>query len=169
MGLIYRNTTLLRRATPDGGRETRMDGIDDADEPGLSPAQYVAIAAFRHRLRRFLAFSASAAGEAGLPPQQHQALLAIAGHQGEAPPSVGLLAEQLLIAPHTAAELASRMVSAGLMTKAPSEQDRRRVELALTPKARALLERLTAAHLRELKSLEPELIRSLSRLTRKAG
>jgi DNA-binding MarR family transcriptional regulator len=131
---------------------------------GLSKEQYAAIAAFRYELRRFLAFSAAAAAKVGLPPQQHQALLAIAGHAGV--PSVGTLAEQLLIAPHTAAELVARMAEAALVTKTPSAQDRRRVDLALTPKAEALLQRLTAAHLEELGTLEPALTRALGRMHR---
>lgn len=133
---------------------------------GLSKDQYAAIAAFRFELRRFLAFSEGAATAFGLPAQQHQALLAIAGHAG--PFTVGGLAEHLLVAPHTATELASRMAEAGLVTKTTSSQDRRRVELALTPKAETLLHRLTSAHLDELKTLEPALARALGRLSRPA-
>jgi DNA-binding MarR family transcriptional regulator len=127
----------------------------------LSSEQYRSIAAFRHQLRRFLSFSEAAAAAAGLPTQQHQALLAIAGHIRSEPPSVGELAEQLIIAPHTAAELVSRMVEAGLLTKSPSTVDRRRQELLLTPQAEALLARLTAAHLQELRSLKSALLQAL--------
>ncbi|MGH7016496.1 MAG: MarR family transcriptional regulator, partial [Caulobacteraceae bacterium] len=67
---------------------------------GLSRAQYAAIADFRHELKRFLVFSASAAAAAGLPSQQHQALLAIAASEERL--SVGALAERLLVAPHSA-------------------------------------------------------------------
>ena len=133
-------------------------------EGGLTRTQYAAIAAFRFELRRFLAFSEAAAARAGLPSQQHQALLAIAGHAGTEPPSVGTIAEQLLVAPHTAAELVSRMAEAALVTKTPSRQDRRRMELALTDKAAVLLRQLTAAHLDELKMLEPTLTRAIGRL-----
>lgn len=133
---------------------------------GLSPEQYAAIADFRFRLRRFLAFSAEAAAEAGLPPQQHQALLAIAGHAGAEAPSVGMLARHLLVAANSAAELVQRMEQGGLVTKAPSTDDRRRTELALTPKAEAILRRLTVAHLDELRVLEPALMRALGRLDR---
>ena len=107
----------------------------------LSRAQYVSIAAFRHQLRRFLSFSEAAANAAGLPAQQHQALLAIAGHPGPTPPTVGTLADQLLIAPQTVAELVSRMAEADLITKIPSATDRRRLHLTLTGKASALLAR----------------------------
>lgn len=130
----------------------------------LTAAQFTAIAAFRYELRRFLAFSEQAAAEVGLPAQQHQALLAIMGRAS--PPSIGQLAELLLIAPHTAAELVARMVEAGLVIKAPCPLDRRRAELTLTPKAEALLDRLTPAHLEELKTLEPALARALGKLSR---
>lgn len=135
----------------------------DPDQ-GLSVQQFAAIAAFRYELRRFLAFSEAAAAEVGLPAQQHQALLTLMGH--DRAPSIGLLAEQLLIAPHTAAELVARMAEAGLVEKAPSPQDRRRMELTVTPKARALMHRLTAAHVRELETLEPALATALGRLSR---
>ena len=133
---------------------------------GLSSAQFAALAAFRFELRRFLAFSEAAAAGAGVPPQQHQALLAIAGHVGENRPSIGQLAEHLMIAPHTAGELVHRMIDAGLVVKTVSARDRRRMELALTPKARTLLDRLTVAHLEELRTLEPALARALGRLSR---
>lgn len=135
-------------------------------EPGLSSEQYAAIADFRYQLRRFLVFSEGAAMKAGLPPQQHQALLAIAGHRGGEPPSVGVLARQLLIAPNTAAELVHRMEQGGLLTKTASVDDRRRTELGLTPKAEAILRRLTAAHLEELRVLEPALMRALGGIDR---
>lgn len=128
---------------------------------GLSRDQYAALADFRYRLRRFLAFSEAAAARAGLPSQQHQALLTLAGHRGRSPATVGLLAEQLLIAPHTAAELVARMVEAGLLTKTRGHEDRRRVELDLTPRAAELLETLTDAHLEELRHLGPALVAAL--------
>ena len=129
----------------------------------LTAMDYAAIAAFRLELRRFLLFSETAAARLGLPPQQHQALLAIAGHAGAGRPSVGTIAQQLLIAPHTAAELVSRMVQAGLVTKAAAPEDQRRIELSLTPKADRKLRQLTAAHLHELENLEPALSRALKR------
>jgi DNA-binding MarR family transcriptional regulator len=137
-----------------------------ADRGILGRAQYAAIATFRYELRRFLAFSEAAAAAEGLPAQQHQALLAVAGHQGPEPPTVGTIADQLLVAPHTAAELVARMEKANLLTKTPSLHDRRRVELTLTPQAQAVLGRLTAAHVEELTILEPALERALGRLGR---
>jgi DNA-binding MarR family transcriptional regulator len=141
-------------------------GDDGGEEGGLTRAQYVALASFRYELRRFMAFSETAAHGAGLPAQQHQALLAIAGFTGDGAPTVGTLSERLMIAPHTATELTARMVEAGLINKIPSREDRRKVRLALTPKAEALLADLSTAHLKELKSLEPALTAALARLAR---
>ncbi|WP_336487333.1 MarR family winged helix-turn-helix transcriptional regulator [Methylobacterium nigriterrae] len=128
------------------------------EDPTLAQADYAALAAFRQALRRFLAFSKAAARRAGLPPQQHQALLAIKG--AEPPVSVGQLAESLIIAPHTAAELADRLDAAGLVTRSPSAADRRRVELALTEKAEGVLRTLSEAHRTELRAVGP-LLREL--------
>ena len=139
-----------------------MSAAQGTPSERLSQSQYAALADFRHRLRRFLAFSEAAAARAGLPTQQHQAMLTLAGHAGRSPATVGLLAEQLLIAPHTAAELVARMVEAGLLTKARGTADRRRVELSLTPRATEILGILTDAHLEELRHLGPALIAALN-------
>ena len=136
-----------------------MMAVENQASVALGARDYAAIAAFRYQLRRFLAFSEAAAAAVGLPPQQHQALLAMAGRG--APVSVGWLAEQLLIAPHTATELAARMVEAGLVTKTASAADRRRMDLVPTGHAQDLLNRLTGAHLEELKTLEPALVSAL--------
>lgn len=130
--------------------------------PPLRPEQYASLAAFRYQLRQFLSFSEAAAAAVGLPSQQHQALLAVAGHQGKGAPTVGTLAERLIIAPQTAAELVARMVTTGLLAKTQASTDRRRQELTLTAKAATLLEQLTEVHLRELANLEPVLRQALA-------
>lgn len=144
-------------------QESNGSEIEPEQELGLLRSRYAALASFRLQLRHFLAFSEAAATKVGVPPQQHQALLAIAGHAGTEPPSVGVIAKQLLIAPNSAAELVSRMVEAGLLEKTPSSQDRRRTELSLTQTASDLLRRLTAAHIEELKTLEAALTRALGK------
>jgi DNA-binding MarR family transcriptional regulator len=140
--------------------------MSDPDPAGLSRQHYAAIAAFRFELRRFLAFSEQAAAGHGLPAQQHQALLAIAGHLGPRGPTVGLVAEQLMIAPASAVELVSRMVAAGLLSKRSDPEDRRRAVLEITAAGESVLRRLTHAHLQELRVLEPALARALRRLAR---
>lgn len=138
-----------------------------ADPKPLGDADYTRLADFRHALRRFLEFSENAAAAEGLTPQQHQALLAIRGNP--APSSnVGYLAERLRIRPNTAAELAQRLESGGLITRRTSESDRRSVELALTETGMRKLEFLTRAHRAELKQLSPEIVALFQDLEKEA-
>ncbi|OCJ12933.1 MarR family transcriptional regulator [Rhizobium sp. AC44/96] len=130
----------------------------------LSHADYQALSNLRFTLRRFMDFSASAAQEAGLPPQQHQALLAIKGHPDRERMTVGMLAERLLIAPHSATELVGRLSKAGLVDRRQDEADRRKQTLELTAKADLILQQLSQVHLREVRELAPQLIELLTRL-----
>jgi DNA-binding MarR family transcriptional regulator len=116
----------------------------------LTLEQYRALAGFRYQLRRFLAFSTREAEAAGLAPQQYQALLAIKGHAGDQPITVGELADQLLVRQHTTAELVNRMEGANLVRRAPAAGDNRRVAVLLTPRGEDALRSLAAVHLREL-------------------
>lgn len=127
----------------------------------VTERDYEALATFRRALRRFLAFSEAAARTAGIPPQQHQALLAIKGRAGEPAVTVGMLARDLLIAPHTAAELVDRLARAGLLTRRRNPAERRKVELVLTERADNVLRGLSEAHLAELRAIGPLLIEQL--------
>lgn len=102
--------------------------------------------------------------EAGLTPQQHQALLAIKGFPARDYVSVGELAEQLQLRHHSAVGLVDRLVQRGLLKRMTSKQDRRRVEVRLTREGETLIGRLSAAHLKELKALGPDLKRMLERI-----
>lgn len=133
--------------------------------PGERP-DYRTLANFRQALRRFLAFSEAAARDAGLTPQQHQALLAIAGHEGGAAPGVGELAASLLLRHNSAVELVDRLEDAGLVERRPDPADGRRVRVALTPRAETLLEALSATHLEELRRMHPALRALLETLER---
>jgi DNA-binding MarR family transcriptional regulator len=130
----------------------------------LRPEDYQALAAFRHALRRFLAFSEEAARAAGLTPQQHQAILAIKGHDGVETMSVGALAAALLVRHHSAVELVDRLAAAGLVLREEDPADRRRVGLALTGKADAVLAELSRTHLAELRRSAPLLAALVRRL-----
>lgn len=130
---------------------TRRANIKTAKTRAIRDTDYKALAAFRHALRLFLAFSESAAREAGLTPQQHQALLAIKGHPSGGLVSIGDLAAQLLIRHNSAVELVSRLVGAGLVEKVANADDRRQVIVVLTDEAEAVLDLLSASHLTELR------------------
>jgi len=120
-------------------------------EKPIRATDYRRLAEFRHALRRFLAFSEAAARQAGITPQQHQALLAIKGAPKPEAVTVGYLAGQLLLQPNSAAELVDRMVNCGLLTRQEAPDDRRRVVLTFTPSADKALHALSAAHIRELR------------------
>jgi len=119
----------------------------------LSKVEYESLAAFRYSLRRFLKFSEEAAEAVGLTPQQHQALLAIKGFPGRDFVTNGELAEHLQIKHHSAVGLANRLEAQGLISRKHSESDRREVYVTLTRSGSELLEKLTAAHREELKSV----------------
>ncbi|CUX64223.1 MULTISPECIES: MarR family winged helix-turn-helix transcriptional regulator [Agrobacterium] len=127
-------------------------------------SEYEALAVFRHTLKKFMDFSTSAAQAAGVPPQQHQALLAIKGLPLGEVMTVGLLAERLLIAPHSATELAGRLLSGGFITREADPSDRRRQTLQLTEKADQAMAHLSAIHLTEIREMAPQLIAILSEL-----
>jgi DNA-binding MarR family transcriptional regulator len=121
------------------------------------------LAEFRHALRLFLAASSAAVRVAGLTPQQHQTLLAIKSRGGRGM-SVGELAEQMLLRPHSAGELVERLCRTGLAGRAPDPKDGRRVIVRLTGKADTILDRLTVTHVAELNRVRPALARLLEQL-----
>lgn len=121
----------------------------------LADADFERLAEFRYLLRHFMIFSEDAAERAGLTAQQHQALLAIKGFGGERPMTVGDVAKRLGIRHHSAVGLIDRLLTKSLVKRRTGLKDRRQVLLNLTPKAEALLARLSAAHRNELKRLAP--------------
>jgi DNA-binding MarR family transcriptional regulator len=123
----------------------------------ITKSQYELLAELRRALRRFQLFSREAARASGLTAQQHQALLAIKGFPGRDYLSIGELAERLQVRHHSAVGLVDRLARQGLARRAPSEADRRRVEVRLTARGEAKIERLSAAHIRELRQLGPGL------------
>jgi DNA-binding MarR family transcriptional regulator len=129
----------------------------------LSQGDYETLAAFRYELRRFLQFSEQAAKSVGLTPQQHQALLAIrAAPVGGL--AIGELAEQLFVQPHSASELADRLIAQDLLKRETAGDDRRRTCLRLTPAAIERLDRLSPAHRAEVVRMRPTLNSILRRL-----
>ncbi|HVO01547.1 MAG TPA: MarR family transcriptional regulator [Candidatus Cybelea sp.] len=140
----------------------RAKATAEAATPSME--DYRALALFRYTLRKFLEFSAEAAREVGLTPQQHQALLSIKGYPERETVTVGELAERMLLKHHSTVELVDRLVELGLVKRATDPEDRRRVFLSLTPKSRKLLVSLSAAHLEELRRFRPVFSGLLERL-----
>jgi DNA-binding MarR family transcriptional regulator len=114
---------------------------------------YELLLTFRTRLREFDQWSRAAAEEQGLTHAQHQLLLAIRGNRSEPGPTIGDIADALLVKHHTASELVSRAQDLGLVERHRDEQDSRRVHLRLTEKGSAALQKLTAVHLEEVRRL----------------
>ena len=135
-------------------------------EAPILKKHYEALASLRHALRRFLNFSQEEARKAGLTPQQHQALLALRGFPGRDYASVGELAERLQLRHHSTVGLVDRLAGRGLLRRSPSALDGRKVELRLTAKGEKVIQRLSAAHLRELRQFGPELRRLISSISR---
>jgi DNA-binding MarR family transcriptional regulator len=124
----------------------------------LGHADYERLLEFRTGLRTFLAWSKAQAAQAGLPPSQHQLLLAIRGHaEHDRGPTIGDVARYLLVKPHSAAELASRAEKAGLVKRRRDSDDGRVVRLELTQKGADKLESISTATLKELERMGPRL------------
>jgi DNA-binding MarR family transcriptional regulator len=119
----------------------------------LETPDYRKLLRFRDGLRTFLKWSEEQAHAAGMTPAQHQLLLAIRGHAETEPPTVGDVAEHLLLQHHSAVGLVDRAEHAGLVRRTVDANDHRVVRLSLTPKALRLLERISAANLEELRRL----------------
>ncbi|MGH9775755.1 MAG: MarR family transcriptional regulator [Candidatus Acidiferrales bacterium] len=122
---------------------------------------YRALAGLRFQIRRFLIFSEQAAQNAGLEPQQHQALLALKGLPADREPTVRALAERLQTQHHSAVELLDRLERRGLARRTRSRSDRREVLLHVTRAGEAILHKLTATHTAELRTAGPALLRAL--------
>ncbi len=139
-----------------------------ADERELverpSQEDYEALSDFRYSIRSFLEFSENAARDAGLTPQQHQALLTVKGFPPQTAVTIGDLAERLRIRHNSAVELVDRLVEAGLLVRSPDALDSRRVLLSLSDAANNVLSGLSAVHLDELSRLRPVLKGILRRI-----
>jgi DNA-binding MarR family transcriptional regulator len=124
-------------------------------------ADYRALAQFRYEIRKFLAFSESAARQAGIEPQQHQALLAIKGLPPGVEPTIGALAERLCVQHHTAVALVDKLEARGWAVRKRATSDRRQVLLSLTGKGSALLAKLSALHREQLGAVGSGMVQAL--------
>ncbi len=119
----------------------------------LTRKDFEHLLAFRTSLRRFQRWSEDQARAAGLTHVQHQLLVAIKGHPGTEPPTVGDLAGYLLLRHHSTVELVDRAEAAGLVRRVADSRDGRVVRVRLTARGDRILSKLTPAHLVELHGL----------------
>jgi DNA-binding MarR family transcriptional regulator len=127
----------------------------------LRDDEYRALAELRFRLREFLAFSEVAARTAALEPRQHQTLLALRGLPVGTRPTIGALAERLVLRHHTVVELVDRLERAKLVRRERSRENQREVLVSITPRGRATLAALSLAHREELQRTGPALVKAL--------
>ena len=129
----------------------------------MKDTDYRTLALVRAELRAFAHFTERSTGSVGLTPQQHQILLALrASDCGEL--TIGELARTMLLKPHSISGMADRLEHLGLVERLQDEQDRRRVNLRLTGKAKKLLASLGRVHKAELRRIRPLLSALLAEL-----
>ena len=116
---------------------------------------FAALLAFRTALRRFHRWSEQQAEAAGLTAAQHQLLLAVKGHDDERGPTIGEIADYLLLRHHSTVELVNRAQSAGFVERVKDTGDGRVVRVRLTTAGDKAIAKLTQLHIDELQQLEP--------------
>lgn len=135
-------------------RAEATTGRQGASIGALSKADFEILAEFRYRLRCFLRFSEEASRSSGLTPLQYQLLLQIKGFAGRQWATVGELAERLQAQHHGVVALISRCEAAGLVVRRASRDDRRRVEVHLSPAGEKCVRHLARLHRDELLSVK---------------
>jgi DNA-binding MarR family transcriptional regulator len=119
----------------------------------LSDETYSRLLSIRTGMRLFDRWSEQQAKAAGLTTAQHQLLLAIRGHRDPRGPTIGEVADYLLLRHHSVVGLVDRAEAIGLITRSRDSIDRRVVRLALTPEGAQRLEELSKLHVEQLKRL----------------
>jgi len=129
----------------------------------ISQEDVKTLAAIRRELRAFLHFSEAEATRQGVTPQQHQAMLAVAGSSGGAL-TIGELAEALLVRHHSASGLVTRLEALGLVERCATDEDARRRVVRLTAAGDRRIAALSEAHREELRRLRTMLVKLLNAL-----
>jgi DNA-binding MarR family transcriptional regulator len=119
----------------------------------MTQEDYTALLHFRTVLRHFLHWSEEQARTAGVPPGQHQLLLAVKGHDDSAGPTIGQVAEYLAVRHHSAVESVDRAQRAGHVQRVRDADDHRVIRLRLTTSGEDLIRLLSVPHLAELATL----------------
>lgn len=123
--------------------------------PRLSQSDFERLLQLRTGLRRFLRWSERQCEAVGVTPAQHQLLLAIRGHSDPAGPTVGEIADYLVLRHHSAVGWIDRAEAAGLVERVADPASGTVVRVALTPAGEAKLDLLAESHREELSHLGP--------------
>ncbi|HEY2175131.1 MAG TPA: MarR family transcriptional regulator [Mycobacteriales bacterium] len=119
--------------------------------PALTDADFQRLLKFRMTLRRFERWSDEQVAAQGLTPAWHQLMLAVRGHQDPDGPTIGDIADALLVRPHSAVELCNRVQRAGFITRNADPRDGRIVRIQLTDEGTRAVESLSRLHLEQLR------------------
>jgi DNA-binding MarR family transcriptional regulator len=123
--------------------------------PRPTDMDYRHLLELRTGLRRFLRWSEHQAKQAGVSPAQHQLLLAVRGHADPRGPTVGDVADYLVLRHHSAVGLVDRAAAAGLVERGKDRENSSAVRLRLTDEGSRALDALSELHLMELAHLAP--------------
>jgi DNA-binding MarR family transcriptional regulator len=134
--------------------EARIAPIDGTGDPSarLGDPEYARLYQFRARLLRFQRASDARIQRAGLTPSQYLLLLAVRASESESElgPTIGEVAEFLILKHHSVVELVDRASAGGLIRRCADPDDGRMVRLRLTVAGRDRLERIARENFREL-------------------
>lgn len=125
--------------------------------PSPTDEEYRRLLELRTGLRRFLRWSEHQAKAAGVTAAQHQLLLAVRGHTDPRGPTVGDVADYLVLRHHSAVGLVDRAAAAGLVERVKDPDNSSTVRLRLTEEGARRLDTLSELHLRELEHLAPNM------------
>jgi DNA-binding MarR family transcriptional regulator len=106
---------------------------------------YLAVATFRSALREFDRVAEDAARAAGLTPQRYLLLLMTKGApDGSERATINDLAKRIKVEPHAVTGAAIRAERAGLVTREPCTEDRRRMWIRVTEEGERKLEQVAS-------------------------
>ena len=120
----------------------------------LGKKEIEALSNFRYQLRCFLRFSEELTHEYGITSLQYLLLLHVKGYKGRNWATIGELAERLQSHHNGVVSLASRCEKLGLIYRRRGTEDKRAVEIHLTPKGTRLVIKMAGLHRKELLSLQ---------------
>ena len=120
----------------------------------MNKRDFETLSDFRYQLRRFLRFSEQVTRKNGTTHLQYLLMLHIRGFPGREWATIGELAERLQAHHHGTVSLVSRCEKLGLVSRKQGEEDRREVQVRLTPKGEKLVEKLARLHRDELLKLQ---------------
>lgn len=120
----------------------------------MNKSEFEVLSNFRYQLRRFLRFSENITRRHGVTHLQYLLLLHIKGYSGRSWATIGELSERLQSQHHGTVSLVTRCEKLDLVYRKQSEQDRREVEVHLTPAGEKKVAKLASLHREELLRLQ---------------